>query len=48
MEVNQKEYSIISMDILMGNIGGFLSLVFMLFGFCVEPYEDFRRDLSLV
>jgi hypothetical protein len=41
-------YSVDTIDILIGNIGGFIGLVYMLWGSVISSFEDFRRDLSLV
>jgi hypothetical protein len=41
-------YSVDTIDILIGNIGGFIGLVYMLWGSTIASFEDFRRDLSLV
>jgi hypothetical protein len=47
-EIGERNYTIATFDMLMGTIGGFISLVFMFFNSCVEGYEEFSRDLSLV
>jgi hypothetical protein len=42
------EYSIVALDMIIGTVGGFISLVYMFFNCFLSDFEEFRRDLSLV
>jgi hypothetical protein len=33
---------------MIGTVGGFISLMYMIFSCCLSDFEVFRRDLSLV
>ena len=41
-------YVIVAFDLLLGVVGGFYSLVFLIFGCCVQNYESFRAEYDLV
>ena len=42
------DYTIDTLDMMIGTIGGFIGLVYMIFGVFISGYEDFKREISLV
>lgn len=45
---NEVVWSIDSLDIILGLVGGFTSIIWSLLGFIMAPYEQFRYHVTLI
>ena len=45
---NEVQWAINSLDLILGLVGGFTSVIWAILGLIIQPYEDFKFNNSLV